>query len=142
MASHPKPDLSMTRKGIREGTIRAAEAMQSCLSVALSPACDKAFVRPMFEQAREIAAARDRDLLPLAGLAVSVKDLFDIQGQVTLAGSRTRSDVPAASRDCPAVERLRRAGAAIVGAHQHDGVRVLGRRHQSAFRNPRQCRQS
>jgi aspartyl-tRNA(Asn)/glutamyl-tRNA(Gln) amidotransferase subunit A len=44
-----------------------------------------------------------------------VKDLFDVQGQVTTAGSTALADRPAAAADCPAVARLRRAGAALMG---------------------------
>lgn len=52
---------------------------------------------------------------PLAGLPVSVKDLLDIAGETTLAGSVVLKGAPAASSDAPAVQRLRAAGAAIVG---------------------------
>ena len=52
---------------------------------------------------------------PLAGIPVSVKDLFDVAGYTTLAGSATRQDDPAAARDAAAVARLRAAGAVIVG---------------------------
>jgi aspartyl-tRNA(Asn)/glutamyl-tRNA(Gln) amidotransferase subunit A len=48
-------------------------------------------------------------------LAVSVKDLFDVAGFPTTAGSRSMHDAPPAVRDCPAVARLRAAGAALVG---------------------------
>ncbi|SAL45352.1 amidase [Caballeronia choica] len=54
-------------------------------------------------------------LSPLAGIPVSVKDLFDIEGQVTRAGSRVLADAPPAKTDALAVARLRRAGAVIVG---------------------------
>lgn len=49
------------------------------------------------------------------GLPVSVKDLFDIGGEVTRAGSKVLADAPAALADAPAVARLRAAGAVIVG---------------------------
>ena len=49
------------------------------------------------------------------GLPVSVKDLFDVAGDVTRAGSKVLSDAPAASADAAAVARLRAAGAVIVG---------------------------
>ncbi|HEX2531868.1 MAG TPA: amidase [Burkholderiaceae bacterium] len=54
-------------------------------------------------------------LSPLAGLPVSVKDLFDIAGETTLAGSVVLKDAPPAPNDAPAVHRLRAAGAAIIG---------------------------
>ncbi|MFO1296012.1 MAG: amidase family protein [Rubrivivax sp.] len=53
---------------------------------------------------------------PLAGLPVSIKDLFDVAGEPTLAGSRVlQGRAAAAIADAPAVQRLRAAGAAIVG---------------------------
>ena len=52
---------------------------------------------------------------PLAGIPVSVKDLFDVAGEVTKAGSKVLANAPAATTDCPAVARLRAAGAALTG---------------------------
>ncbi|WLE62584.1 amidase [Burkholderia plantarii] len=54
-------------------------------------------------------------LSPLAGLPVSVKDLFDVAGQPTRAGSRVLDDAPPAAADAPAVALMRRAGAVLVG---------------------------
>ena len=51
----------------------------------------------------------------LAGLGVSIKDLFDVAGEVTLAGSVQRRGAPTATRDAAAVQRLRSAGAAVIG---------------------------
>jgi aspartyl-tRNA(Asn)/glutamyl-tRNA(Gln) amidotransferase subunit A len=60
---------------------------------------------------------RQRGYVPssLAGLPVSVKDLFNIKGQRTTAGSRVFSDAAPAVRDALAVARLRDAGAVFVG---------------------------
>ena len=52
---------------------------------------------------------------PLAGMTVSVKDLFDVAGQVTKAGSTLLENAPVATADCPAVARLRSAGATLAG---------------------------
>jgi aspartyl-tRNA(Asn)/glutamyl-tRNA(Gln) amidotransferase subunit A len=52
---------------------------------------------------------------PLAGLPVTVKDLYDVAGETTLAGSVVRRGAAPATADAPAVQRLRAAGAAIVG---------------------------
>ncbi len=54
-------------------------------------------------------------LPPLAGLAVSIKDLFDVAGFQATGGSLALSDRPAAAQDATAVARLRQAGAALVG---------------------------
>ncbi len=49
------------------------------------------------------------------GLPVSVKDLFDVGGDVTRAGSKLLASAAAARSDAPAVARLRAAGAVLVG---------------------------
>jgi Asp-tRNA(Asn)/Glu-tRNA(Gln) amidotransferase A subunit family amidase len=54
-------------------------------------------------------------LSPLAGLPVSIKDLLDVAGEPTLAGSVVLRDAPPAAADAPVVKRLRQAGAAIIG---------------------------
>jgi aspartyl-tRNA(Asn)/glutamyl-tRNA(Gln) amidotransferase subunit A len=50
-----------------------------------------------------------------AGIPVSVKDLFDIKGQVSRAGSRALEDSAPAEADAPVVARLRRAGFVVIG---------------------------
>ncbi len=115
MAHSPLNDLKHTRMDILEGRTDAAECMQRSLAIARSPACDKVFLHTMFDEARQRASDPQSRQLPLAGLAVSIKDLFDIAGQTTTAGSPTRAGTPAAPRDCPAVARLCAAGGAIVG---------------------------
>lgn len=85
------------------------------------PAAAHVFTSTYAEAA--LAAARHADALvnagvplpPLAGLPVTVKDLYDIAGETTLAGSVIRRGQAPAAADAPAVARLRAAGAAIVG---------------------------
>lgn len=73
---------------------------------------------------REALAAADRvdalrrggsKLPALAGIPISIKDLFDEAGVVTLGGSRVLVGTPPATRDSTVVERLRSSGAVIVG---------------------------
>jgi len=52
---------------------------------------------------------------PLAGLPISVKDLFDVAGQVTTAGSAVLRQTAPANADAPSIARLRAAGAVIIG---------------------------
>ncbi len=52
---------------------------------------------------------------PIEGIPISVKDLYDVAGDVTRAGSRVLDDAAPAVCDAPAVARLRAAGAVIVG---------------------------
>jgi len=79
------------------------------------------FPRLYAEQARaaaDAADARRRDgisLGPLDGAMVSIKDLFDVAGETTRAGSILLADAAPARTDAPVVARLRRAGAVILG---------------------------
>ena len=81
----------------------------------------RCFVRVYADNARKAADAQDRlraagyVASPLAGLPVSIKDLFDVAGEVTLAGSKALDDRPPAARDAPVVARLRAAGAVLIG---------------------------
>lgn len=52
---------------------------------------------------------------PWAGIPISIKDLFDLEGEVTTAGSKVLADTPPAKRDAPAIARLRRAGLIFLG---------------------------
>ena len=53
---------------------------------------------------------------PLAGIPVSIKNLCDVAGETTLAGSKALDDAPPATADAPVVARLRASGAVIVGS--------------------------
>lgn len=112
-----KPDLLATRALLREGRNTASQAMEASIAAAQSPACNHVFARTFFDSARA-SAAQTAASTPLAGLAVSVKDLFDIQDHPTTASARALADAPAATRDSTAVARLRAAGASLLG-HTH-----------------------
>lgn len=68
-------------------------------------------------EARASDAARAAGIVasPLAGIPISIKDLFDVQGQVSSAASLALADTPPASADATAVARLRAAGAILLG---------------------------
>ena len=119
--ARPTPDLTERRSAILAGQTHASAEIEACLARAADPAVAPAFLRLDAAAARETARAVDAafahgaPLPPLAGLAVSVKDLFDVAGQTTAAASRILRDAPPAAQDAPAVARLRAAGAALVG---------------------------
>jgi aspartyl-tRNA(Asn)/glutamyl-tRNA(Gln) amidotransferase subunit A len=81
----------------------------------------RAFTRTHRDSA--LAEARASDALrahgivpsPLAGIPISVKDLFDVAGDITRAGSKALAACAPAKTDAAAVRRLRQAGAIIVG---------------------------
>jgi aspartyl-tRNA(Asn)/glutamyl-tRNA(Gln) amidotransferase subunit A len=106
---------------IGAGQWRAADDLQRALAAADAAPCRHAFVRRFDAMARAAAAGVDAaraagaPLPPLAGLAVSVKDLFDVAGFPTTGASRSLADAAPAAADCTAVARLRAAGAALVG---------------------------
>ncbi|NRF68589.1 amidase [Aquincola sp. S2] len=113
--------IQINPKSIAAGTISAREALRESQVQGDAPACRHVFLR-RFDAAADATAqavdrARDAGLpLPvLAGVPISIKDLFDVAGQPTTAGSRSLADAPPAVRDSTAVARLRAAGAVLVG---------------------------
>ncbi len=99
------------------------DRLEACLARIADPAGEGArvFTRLYAEAAREAAAAADARaarglaLGPLDGRIVSIKDLFDVAGEVTLAGSKLLHDAAPAAAEAPAIARLRAAGAVIIG---------------------------
>src|SRR5689334_11609023 len=114
-------DLTAARRRVVAGAASARRLVEESLAAADAPAAAPAFVATSASAARAAADAADaavaggRDPGVLAGLAVSIKDLFDVAGEVTAAGSKILRDAPPATSDAPAVARLRAAGAAFVG---------------------------
>src|SRR5471032_1304216 len=82
----------------------------------------RVFIKTWKSQALATADASDGQrkagLVPslLAGIPVSIKNLCDVAGETTLAGSKALDDAPPAKADAPVVARLRAAGAVIVGS--------------------------
>ncbi|WP_353645976.1 amidase [Mesorhizobium sp. WSM2239] len=82
---------------------------------------ERVFLKLYSELARLAADAADArrkagiSLGPLDGRIVSIKDLFDVAGETTTAGSAALAEAPPAARDAAVVGRLRRAGAVIIG---------------------------
>jgi 1-carboxybiuret hydrolase len=64
----------------------------------------------------DAAIAAGKDAGPLAGVPFAVKNLFDVQGLPTRAGSKINRDLPPSPRDATLIERLEAAGAVMVGA--------------------------
>jgi aspartyl-tRNA(Asn)/glutamyl-tRNA(Gln) amidotransferase subunit A len=108
-------DLYATRERVLRGTCRPQDELARAAEIAQSPVCAHAFVQLTLGDALATASRPDAGALPLAGQAVSVKDLFDVAGQTTAAGSTALADAAPASTDSLAVARLRAAGAAFVG---------------------------
>lgn len=114
-------------RGIAAGEFSAQEVLASSIErIEATDGRVNAFTGKSYERARREAAAIDRmrargdKLPPLAGLPYAVKNLFDVAGEVTLAGSRiNRSNAPA-HEDAFLVQRLQAAGAVLVGSLNMD----------------------
>lgn len=115
--------LRETSDELSSGAVTSRALTEEALSRIEAPGGEgrRAFVR-IFRDAA-LAAADSSDRLravgivpsPLAGVPISVKDLCDVAGITTLAGSAVRAEEPPAERDAAVVARLRAAGAVIVG---------------------------
>jgi aspartyl-tRNA(Asn)/glutamyl-tRNA(Gln) amidotransferase subunit A len=114
----------MTLAGELDARNTSSQALvEDALTRIADPAGEGArvFLRTRRESA--LAEARASDALrahgivpsPLAGIPVSVKDLFDLAGDITRAGSRVLADAAPAKADALVVRRLRAAGAIIIG---------------------------
>ena len=110
-----RPDLIATLQAITAQQTTPLAEWEKSQVLAQSPACDKAFLA--LAPAKTPALLQEPSLVnaPLKGLAFSVKDLFDVAGSPTLAGSTVLKGAPNAQADCPAVARLNNAGGAFLG---------------------------
>jgi aspartyl-tRNA(Asn)/glutamyl-tRNA(Gln) amidotransferase subunit A len=117
------PTLGSLAADLDAGRTTARALVDACLAKIADPQGEgaRAFIHVDAEAAIEAAEAMDRlrevnaAPSPFAGIPISIKDLFDIKGQVTRAGSRALEDSPPAAADAPVVARLRRAGFVVIG---------------------------
>jgi AtzE family amidohydrolase len=114
-------------KKIHSGQLSAATATKAALErIRLHNSSLNCFTRVLEESALQQAQLVDQRIAsgeyvgPLAGVPFAVKNLFDIAGITTIAGSRIHASRPPAERDATAVERLTKAGAILVGALNMD----------------------
>jgi 1-carboxybiuret hydrolase len=121
------PSLSQIAQTVASGQRSAAEVLAASIArIEATEAHINAFTGTRFEAARAQAArvdaqrARGEPLGPLAGVPFAVKNLFDIAGEVTLAGSKVNRAHPPATDDAVLVQRLQAAGAVLVGSLNMD----------------------
>ena len=122
---------------VRARQVSAAAFTERALA-ALGPgnARINAFTAITAERAREEAAAVDAAIAagrhpgPLAGVPFAVKDLFDIAGIVTVAGSKINRGHPPASRDATAVRAPARRRGGLPRRAQHGRVRLRFRHRE------------
>lgn len=125
--SSPHASATSIAASIRAGHRRAADVLEERLAdIAARNDRTNAFTEISATRARAEAAAVDaqiadgQDAGPLAGVPIAVKNLYDLEGVVTLAGARIERDSPPATADAFLVQRLRAAGAVVLGALNMD----------------------
>ncbi|ODS93249.1 MAG: amidase [Comamonas sp. SCN 65-56] len=117
----PLTSLADAAAQLARGATSAVQFTETALARASEGEGPKTCTRVLHDSARAEAHASDTlraaglARSPIEGLPISVKDLFDIAGHVTRAGSRLLRSEPPATRNAPIVDRLRAAGAVIVG---------------------------
>ena len=126
MLAHAKSSTTSvldTAADLANGRASSCDLIEGALAQIVDPTGEGAhtFVKIYGDNARAAANAQDRlrragyIASPLAGLPISIKDLFDVSGERTLAGSKALDDSPPAAGDAPVVSRLRAAGAVLIG---------------------------
>ncbi|WP_373530688.1 AtzE family amidohydrolase [Nostoc sp.] len=131
---------------VREGKVSALEVTKAALAQIVARDHQlNCFTAITIETALVDATRIDREIAQgnnpgsLAGVPFAVKNLFDIAGLTTLAGSKINAENPAASQDATAVAKLKQAGAVLVGALNMDEYAygfVTENSHYGATHNP------
>ena len=108
---------------VHDGQVRVRDVVSGALArIAAKNGAINAFTAVLEQRALaradiiDTARKRSERLGPLAGVPFAVKNLFDVAGLPTLAGSKINRDRKPADRDSPLIERLEAAGAVLIGA--------------------------
>src|SRR5579862_2199734 len=99
--------------GVVEATFARIRERDPVLNSFTAVTEQRAFLRA---EAIDATRARGEPIGPLAGVPFAVKNLFDVAGLPTLAGSKINRELPPATRDAALIERLEAAGGVLVGA--------------------------
>jgi AtzE family amidohydrolase len=131
---------------VRGGEVSAAEVLAAHIArIEQHDGRLNCFTDTTFARARAEAAAVDAKVAagddpgPLAGVPIAVKNLFDVRGLTTRAGSKILRDAPPAAEDAPVLRRLIEAGAMLLGALNMDEFAygfVTENAHDGVTRNP------
>src|SRR4051812_23898061 len=123
----PWTSAEETASLVRSGEMSAVEVAREALArIAAGDGSLNSFTTVTGERALAEAEAVDaartegRALPPLAGVPYAVKNLFDLEGVVTVAGSKIEREKPPAGADAFLVQRMHAAGAVCVGALNMD----------------------
>lgn len=123
MTTKPEMSAADIAKAVAGGKMSALAATEAALArIKQHDTILNSFTDVTAERARAKARAIDADIAagkevgPLAGVPFAVKNLFDVAGLSTRAGSKINRDLAPAKRDATLIERLEAAGAVLVGA--------------------------
>ena len=135
--------LTETASRLASGSLSARDHVESCLAAIDCEDGARAFITVNADTARKQANRIDKlraagaALPPFAGVTLSVKDLFDIAGEVTTAGSRVLADARPAARDATVLARLRAAGFIVIGRTNMTEFAYSGLGMNPHYGNPR-----
>lgn len=124
---------------LAEASLARIEAVEPTVNAFTHRSAERALATAAALDARLDAGVPDAHALPLAGVPFAVKNLFDIAGVTTLAGSKIERGQPPAPRDAVLLERLEAAGAVLVGALNMDEYAygfTTENSHEGPTRNP------
>lgn len=142
------PTIATLSSQLRDGSTTSLHLTEAALErIALSMREEGQAVFTHYNRERALAAARASDarwragapLSPIDGLPLSVKDLFDVAGEVTCAGSKLLRTAPAATQNATVIDRLLQAGAVLVGRSNMTEFAFSGigiNPHYGTTRNP------
>ncbi|MBR0714131.1 AtzE family amidohydrolase [Bradyrhizobium liaoningense] len=123
MTRRPELTAADIAKAVAAGKMSALDAIEAALArIKAHDTVLNSFTDVTADRARAKARAIDADIAagkkvgPLAGVPFAVKNLFDVAGLPTRAGSKINRDLPPAARDATLIERMEAAGAVLVGA--------------------------
>lgn len=114
-------NIDQLLKRIHTGELSYSELVQQCLAGSKKENAANVFTKTYADSALAVAHNADSQLkagvtLPtLCGLPITIKDLYDVRGEVTTSGSVVRRDSKPALVDATIVERIRNSGMAIIG---------------------------
>ncbi|WP_369720501.1 AtzE family amidohydrolase [Bradyrhizobium sp. LLZ17] len=123
MTTKPDATAAEIAKAVAGGKLSALDSIDAALArIEQHDGVLNSFTAVTADRARTKACAIDADIAagktvgPLAGVPFAVKNLFDVAGLSTRAGSKINRDLAPAKRDATLIERMEAAGAVLVGA--------------------------